>query len=254
MQMDREIGHATSYLANYPQLSYATPHISNFSVPYANNDIHNSASHHYNGYSRISENSIGANVPSSSIVAYGMSPHLQYFGDTSLPKGTKSIGGHSYAGTNDWKEKLAVEFKKLNSLHRELEERPHDLATIQAYEAYNKKREEERKAYNIRFSHTHLQNFGNPWPKETESVGGQAYPSWAEAKEKFMAHTNKDKPKLAGSSSDEFTTPTFEELPEEYRQAYEVLKKKRREEIEALRKKREEEDMREFHANLEKDL
>ena len=85
------------------------------------------------------------------------------------------MGGHYYAGTNDWKEKLAAEFKKLNSLHRELEDRPHDLATIQDYEEYNKKREEERKANNIRFSPSQLLSFGNSTlPKETKSIGGQS--------------------------------------------------------------------------------
>jgi hypothetical protein len=76
MPMDREIGHATtSYLANYPQPSYAIYHANNFSPPYATRDIHNSAPHHHNGYSRIDGNSIGANVVSlSTTIAYSTSP------------------------------------------------------------------------------------------------------------------------------------------------------------------------------------
>ena len=118
MTMDREIGHATSsYLANCPQPSYATSYATNFSAPYATGEIHNSASPLHNGYSRISGDLAGAHVPSSTTVAYGF---------------------------DGWKEKLATDFKKLNALHFKLEEKLHDLATIKAYEAYNKKREEER--------------------------------------------------------------------------------------------------------------
>ena len=71
MPVDRGIGRATnSYLANYSQPSYATPYDTNFSAPYATGYIHNSATHLHNGYSRISGNSIEAQVPSSSAVAY----------------------------------------------------------------------------------------------------------------------------------------------------------------------------------------
>ena len=74
MPVDTGIGHATtSYPANYPQSSYATPHATNFLAPYATMGIHNSASHlHAN--SRISENSIGSHVSSPSIIAYYFSP------------------------------------------------------------------------------------------------------------------------------------------------------------------------------------
>ena len=75
MPMDREIGHATtSYLANYPQPSYVAPYVTNFSAPYAASDMNTSAPHFYNGYSRLSGNSEGANVLSSSAAAYGTSP------------------------------------------------------------------------------------------------------------------------------------------------------------------------------------
>jgi hypothetical protein len=75
MPMDREIGHTTaSYLANNSQPSYATSFVTNYSAPFATSGIHNSAPHLHNGYSRISGNSIGTYVPSSSIVAYGTSP------------------------------------------------------------------------------------------------------------------------------------------------------------------------------------
>ena len=138
-------------------------------------------------------------------------------------------------GTGDWKENLAAEFKMLNALHLELQQRPHDPALVQAYEAYKKRREEEREAYKMKFYPSQLQNFGNTsLPKETKSVRGQSCP--------------------ADDSTSEFTTPTFEELPKEYHQAYEVLKKKRAEEFEVLKKKLEEENMQEFHAKLEKDL
>ena len=110
MPIDREIGRATtSSLANYSQQSYATPFVTNFLSPYATTEIHNSASHLHNGHSRISGNSIGAYVPSSSVVVA--------------------------CGTGDWKENLAAEFKKLNALHLELQQRPHDPALVQAYEA-----------------------------------------------------------------------------------------------------------------------
>ena len=73
------------------------------------------------------------------------------------------------------------------------------------------------------------QNFGNinSLPKDHKSVGGQADPSRAEFKEKHVAQMDKIKPKLTGNSVNEFTTPTLEELPAEYRQADEALKKSR---------------------------
>ena len=46
MPVDRGIGHATtSYSANYPQTSYATPHATSFLPPYTTVDVHNSAPH-----------------------------------------------------------------------------------------------------------------------------------------------------------------------------------------------------------------
>ena len=94
--MDMGIGRATtSYLANYPQPSYATPHVTNFLASYATGDIHSSAPHLHVGHSRIDENSTGAHVASSSTVAYDTSHvHLQNFGNTSSPKEAKSIGGN----------------------------------------------------------------------------------------------------------------------------------------------------------------
>ena len=97
MLVDTGIVHATtSYPANYPQSSYATPHATNCLAPYATMGIHNSASHlHAN--SRISENSIGSHVSSPSIVVYNFPPvKLQNFGDISLPKQSKSVGGQFY--------------------------------------------------------------------------------------------------------------------------------------------------------------
>ena len=43
-----------------------------------------------------------------------------------------------------WNGKLPDGFKKLNALHLELEEKAHDPATIQSYEAYKKRLEEQR--------------------------------------------------------------------------------------------------------------
>ena len=55
--VDRGIGHVTtSYLANYPQTSYATPNATIFLAPYATIDVRNSALHHH-GHGRISETS-----------------------------------------------------------------------------------------------------------------------------------------------------------------------------------------------------
>ena len=148
MPIDREIGHVTTRnLANYSQPSYATTYVTNFSAPYATSEIHNSVPHLHNGYSRISGNSVGAHVPSSSVAVA--------------------------CGTGDWKENLAAEFKMLNALHLELQQRPHDTALVQAYEAYKKRREEEREAYKMKFYPSQLQNFGNTsLPKATESAGG----------------------------------------------------------------------------------
>ena len=107
MPIDREIGHATtSNLANYSQPSYATSYVTNFSAPYATSEIHNSVPHLHNAYSRISGNSVGAHVPSSSVFVA--------------------------CGTGAWKENLAAEFKKLNALHLKLQQRPHDPALVQA--------------------------------------------------------------------------------------------------------------------------
>jgi hypothetical protein len=90
-----------------------------------------------------------------------------------------------------------------------------------------------------------LWNFGSiqvSFPNESRNAGEQAYPSWAEAKAKYMAHINEVKPKPAEDNNNEYTTPTFDELPIEHRQAYEVLKKKR-----------EEEHLQEFLTSLNKD-
>ena len=61
---------------------------------------------------------------SSSAAAYGTSPvQVQSFGNMSLPKETKSIGGHSYAGARGWREECATELKKLKlEIEREIEE------------------------------------------------------------------------------------------------------------------------------------
>ena len=73
MPVDTGIGYATtSYPANYPQSSYATPHATNFLAPYATVDVHNSAPH-LHGHGRISETSTGAQMPYT--VAYHVPQH-----------------------------------------------------------------------------------------------------------------------------------------------------------------------------------
>ena len=100
MPVDRGIGHTTtSYSVNYPQTSYATPNPTDFLAPYATVDVHNLAPH-LHGHGRISETSAGAQMPSPTTVAYHVPPtQLQNFGNISLPKESKSIGGQLYP---DW--------------------------------------------------------------------------------------------------------------------------------------------------------
>jgi hypothetical protein len=97
MSVDSGIGHVTiSYMANYPQTSYATRHATDFLAPYAIVDAHNSASH-LHGHGRISETSARAQMPSPTTVAYYVPPtQLQNFGNISLPRESKSIGGQPY--------------------------------------------------------------------------------------------------------------------------------------------------------------
>ena len=101
LPMDWRIGHATtSYSTSYSQPSYATPHFSNFSAPYATVDVHNLAPH-LHGHSRISENFTGTHVPSSNTVAYNAySTQFENFGNTheSLPKESESIVEQSLPG------------------------------------------------------------------------------------------------------------------------------------------------------------
>ena len=132
--VDRGIGHVTtSYLANYPQTSYATPNATNFLAPYATVDVHNSAPH-LHGHGRISETSAGAQMPSPTTVAYHVPPtQLQNFGNISLPKESKSIGGQPYP---DWvvENKLTFSWDLCNSIRKELIEggKPHDFAAVKA--------------------------------------------------------------------------------------------------------------------------
>src|SRR4051812_43399656 len=110
MSMDREVGHVpTSYLGNYPPPSYAAPYATNFSAPCA------------------------TNVLSYSTAAYGTS-HVQFqiFGNTSMPKETKSIGGHPIIVTKEWWDNLEKDFitGMKNIIYQELVEKPHDATTI----------------------------------------------------------------------------------------------------------------------------
>jgi hypothetical protein len=69
------------------------------------------------------------------------------------------------------KEETLRKFSEFGALHWELIERAHDLATIQAYEAY-KKRSVERKLYKTMVSPSQLQSFGNiSLPKDTKVNG-----------------------------------------------------------------------------------
>ena len=134
MSVDRGIGHATtSYSANYPQTSYATPHATNFLAPYATVDVHNSAPH-LHGHGRISETSTGAQMPSPTTVAYHVPPtQLHNFGDISLSKGSKSVGGKFYP---DWiiKKNLTCFWDECNVVLHELikEGKPINSTAIQA--------------------------------------------------------------------------------------------------------------------------
>jgi hypothetical protein len=110
MPMDRTIDHVnTSCLSNYSQPSHAIPYVTNFSVPYASGDIHNSATHLHNGYSRIYENSVQDHMSSSNTVACHTSrTKVQNFGNTqvSLPKNNERSEGWS---SKKWDEDLVKE-------------------------------------------------------------------------------------------------------------------------------------------------
>ncbi|KAK1678547.1 hypothetical protein QYE76_039395 [Lolium multiflorum] len=185
-------------------------------APYATGDIHNSAPHLHNGYSRISGNSLEAQVPSSSVATYE---------------------------NNDCRGKLAAEFKKLNALHQELEENPWDLAAIHAYESYKKKREEERQANNIRFCPSQLQSFGNTsLPKERKtSIRGQ----------QCLAEVNANKVITFDDLSEE-QRQGYEVLKNKRKEEFEVLENKLKEEHKAYMKKLEDEDLLFFHAMIKK--
>jgi hypothetical protein len=134
MQVDRGIGHATTnYSANYPQTSYATPYATIFLAPYATVDVHNSAPH-LHGHGRISENPTEAHMPSPSTVAYNLAPtQLQNFGNNSLLKESKSIGGQPYP-TWVTENKLTFSWDLCHVIRQELIEgvKPHDFAAVKA--------------------------------------------------------------------------------------------------------------------------
>ena len=197
--MDGRIGHATtSYSATYSQPSYPTPHVSNFSAPYATVDVHNSAPH-LHGHSRISENFTGTHVPSSNTVAYNAySMQFENFGNTheSLPKESESIAEQSLpeAVVAALKKSLAQN-KRISALCLEQYEKGlfPDYAAIKARVL----QEDEtssidsigERAYGYTAVHTpppstaayytpptQLQNFGNTntsLPKDPKSIGGQ---------------------------------------------------------------------------------
>ena len=59
--------------------------------------------------------------------------------------------------------------------------------------------------------------------------------------------------KSAEISTENIIRPSFDELSDEHRQAYEAFEKQRDEAFEALKKQRKEEDMQAFLANFNKD-
>ena len=134
VRVDRGIGHATTiYSANYAQTSYATPHATNFSAPYATVDVHHSAPH-LHGHGRISETSTGGQMPSPTTVAYHVPPtQLQNFGNISSPKESKSIGGATISRLVI-ENKLTFSWDLCNSIRQELIEggKPHDFAANDA--------------------------------------------------------------------------------------------------------------------------
>src|SRR3954468_15356916 len=69
MPMDREVGHVSTSYLDHPPPSNAAPYVTDFLAP-ATNDI--------------------------------SSVQVQDFGNMSMPKETKILGGHPIAGTKDW--------------------------------------------------------------------------------------------------------------------------------------------------------
>ena len=97
---------------------------------------------------------------------------LQKFGNISLPKESKSIGGQPYP---DWvvENKLTFSWDLCNSIRKELIEggKPHDFAAV--------------KARVVQMMHSpsvvpssaspkQLQSFSTSLPKKSESIGGQS--------------------------------------------------------------------------------
>jgi hypothetical protein len=119
MPMDREISHdTTSCLNNYSQPSYAAPHVTNFSAPYATPNIHYSAVQLHNTYGRIIENSIEAHAPSSNTIAYDTPPkQLQNFGNTqvSMPK---IIERSKERSSKEWVEDLVEKILEAIAIQR----------------------------------------------------------------------------------------------------------------------------------------
>ena len=211
MPVDRGIGYATtSYSANYHQPSYATPHTSNVSAPYATVDVHNSASH-LRGHSRISDELAGAYMPSSNIVAYNTSSaQLRNFGNTSLPKEYKSVMEQSLLEADVAAlERKWAQNDRISDICLEL----HLKGLFPDYEAIKARVLQEDESLPIdrlcqeKYSSTpmhmspptaaacyippiQLQSFGSTqvsMPKESKSIGGQSYPEWAEIEKKIKA-------------------------------------------------------------------
>src|SRR6266542_3732357 len=66
-------------------------------------------------------------------------------------------------------------------------------------------------------------------------------------------HVGRQDPQPSKISANNIIRPSFDELSEDQRQAFEALKKRRQKEVEALLRKKEEEDMEAFLASFKKD-
>ena len=110
-------------------------------------------------------------MPSPTTMAYHAPPtQLQNFGNISLPKESKGIGGQAYP---DWvtKNKLTFSWDLCNSICQELIEdgKPHDFAAVKA--------RVEQMMYSpsvvaTNVTHTQFQSFCTSLPKASKSIGG----------------------------------------------------------------------------------
>ena len=126
-------------------------------------------------------------MPSTTTVAYHVPPtQLQNFGNISLPKESKSIGGQPYP---DWvvENKLTFSWDLCNSIRQELIEggKPHDFAAVKARVVQMM---QSPSVIPSSAPPKQLQSFGTSLPKESQSIGGQSHEEWMEIEmKKFKA-------------------------------------------------------------------